>query len=290
MSHERITNVRVFGLIVCLVVVRRSSFDRSLFVVVCCSFVRCSLSFVDVFVVAFAFTLAVVVAVVANATVFVVFDIIVRFVVAVNCVRGLLWWWWSSPCSCSRSFAVESASVVFAVVLLFLRVLQVNLVPSVWFCGHSSAAKMPRPETDVPVKISRQLQASSTLFFVHIGGRTRGLIDLLFPPRGVEVSGGAVGRARLPKDMAAKAGAGAAGANASPQVTPLAKYKIVILGDQGVGKTSLLTRFMYESFEENYLSTVGIDFCSKTMYGVVGHHVFAFVDSCANCLRCASGI
>ena len=50
-----------------------------------------------------------------------------------------------------------------------------------------------------------------------------------------------------------------------PQVTPLAKYKIVILGDQGVGKTSLLTRFMYESFEENYLSTVGIDFCSKTM-------------------------
>ncbi len=61
-------------------------------------------------------------------------------------------------------------------------------------------------------------------------------------------------------------GAGSSGsANTSPQVTPLAKYKIVILGDQGVGKTSLLTRFMYESFEENYLSTVGIDFCSKTM-------------------------
>ena len=63
-----------------------------------------------------------------------------------------------------------------------------------------------------------------------------------------------------------KSSANSASASASPQVTPPAKYKIVILGDQGVGKTSLLTRFMYESFEENYLSTVGIDFCSKTMY------------------------
>lgn len=61
-------------------------------------------------------------------------------------------------------------------------------------------------------------------------------------------------------------GASGGSSPATPQVTPLAKYKIVILGDQGVGKTSLLTRFMYESFEENYLSTVGIDFCSKTMY------------------------
>ena len=66
-----------------------------------------------------------------------------------------------------------------------------------------------------------------------------------------------------------KSSANSASASASPQVTPPAKYKIVILGDQGVGKTSLLTRFMYESFEENYLSTVGIDFCSKTMCVVV---------------------
>ena len=31
-----------------------------------------------------------------------------------------------------------------------------------------------------------------------------------------------------------------------------AKYKIVFLGDQYVGKTSLINRFMYETFDENY--------------------------------------
>ncbi len=49
-------------------------------------------------------------------------------------------------------------------------------------------------------------------------------------------------------------------------VTPLAKYKIVFLGDQGVGKTSIITRFMYDSFDKNYQATIGIDFLSKTMY------------------------
>lgn len=46
----------------------------------------------------------------------------------------------------------------------------------------------------------------------------------------------------------------------------LRKYKIVFLGDQGVGKTSLITRFMYDTFEEQYSATIGIDFLSKTMY------------------------
>lgn len=46
----------------------------------------------------------------------------------------------------------------------------------------------------------------------------------------------------------------------------LTKFKLVFLGDQGVGKTSLLTRFMYDSFDAHYAATVGIDFLSKTMY------------------------
>ena len=33
---------------------------------------------------------------------------------------------------------------------------------------------------------------------------------------------------------------------------PVFKFKLVFLGDQSVGKTSLLTRFMYDSFEDNY--------------------------------------
>ena len=46
----------------------------------------------------------------------------------------------------------------------------------------------------------------------------------------------------------------------------LTKHKIVFLGDQGVGKTSLITRFMYNTFDTHYAATIGIDFLSKTMY------------------------
>lgn len=35
---------------------------------------------------------------------------------------------------------------------------------------------------------------------------------------------------------------------------------------QGVGKTSIITRFMYDTFDTNYQATIGIDFLSKTMY------------------------
>ena len=44
------------------------------------------------------------------------------------------------------------------------------------------------------------------------------------------------------------------------------KFKLVFLGEQCVGKTSLITRFMYDSFDSTYQATIGIDFLSKTMY------------------------
>jgi Ras-related protein Rab-6A len=52
----------------------------------------------------------------------------------------------------------------------------------------------------------------------------------------------------------------------SHSVPALAKYKLVFLGDQSVGKTSVITRFMYDSFQTAYSPTIGIDFLSKTMY------------------------
>ncbi|KAF9009778.1 ras-domain-containing protein [Hymenopellis radicata] len=48
--------------------------------------------------------------------------------------------------------------------------------------------------------------------------------------------------------------------------SPPKRTKIVLLGDQSVGKTSLITRFMYDTFDNTYQATIGIDFLSKTMY------------------------
>eukprot|EP00871_Galdieria_phlegrea_P000827 jgi/Galph1/1745/GphlegSOOS_G408.1 len=58
----------------------------------------------------------------------------------------------------------------------------------------------------------------------------------------------------------------AQGKTVSSSITPLTKYKLVFLGDQSVGKTSIITRFMYDKFDANYQATIGIDFLSKTMY------------------------
>ena len=40
-------------------------------------------------------------------------------------------------------------------------------------------------------------------------------------------------------------------------------YKMVLFGDGGVGKTSLVERFIYDRFEENYTSTLGYNVYEK---------------------------
>lgn len=54
--------------------------------------------------------------------------------------------------------------------------------------------------------------------------------------------------------------------NESISGTNIENYKIVILGDQFVGKTSILNKFKYENSEEKYTPTVGIDFITKNVY------------------------
>lgn len=39
----------------------------------------------------------------------------------------------------------------------------------------------------------------------------------------------------------------------------------MILITIAVGKTSLITRFMYDSFDNTYQATIGIDFLSKVL-------------------------
>jgi len=42
-------------------------------------------------------------------------------------------------------------------------------------------------------------------------------------------------------------------------------FKVLVVGDGGVGKTSLTLRFTTGSFRENYMPTLGVNFYSKTV-------------------------
>lgn len=42
-------------------------------------------------------------------------------------------------------------------------------------------------------------------------------------------------------------------------------FKIVVVGDCGIGKTSLVQRFKSGIFTERYTNTIGVDFAMKTL-------------------------
>ena len=46
----------------------------------------------------------------------------------------------------------------------------------------------------------------------------------------------------------------------------LIKMQVLVLGDMNTGKTSLISRFMFDTFETGYYPTFGIDFLTKMLY------------------------
>ena len=42
-------------------------------------------------------------------------------------------------------------------------------------------------------------------------------------------------------------------------------FKIILIGSSGVGKSSILQRYMKKTFDENYKITIGVDFLMKTL-------------------------
>jgi Ras-related protein Rab-8A len=41
--------------------------------------------------------------------------------------------------------------------------------------------------------------------------------------------------------------------------------KLIIIGDSGVGKTNILTRFCENIFKETHVATIGVDFSVRTI-------------------------
>ena len=50
--------------------------------------------------------------------------------------------------------------------------------------------------------------------------------------------------------------------NMNPEIP---KYKLIFLGDQSVGKSCILNRFLNDTFIEEYQATIGLDFQSKNV-------------------------
>lgn len=42
-------------------------------------------------------------------------------------------------------------------------------------------------------------------------------------------------------------------------------YKILVIGDLGVGKTSIIKRYVHQTYSTNYRATIGVDFALKVL-------------------------
>ena len=53
--------------------------------------------------------------------------------------------------------------------------------------------------------------------------------------------------------------------NPEKEKDPIIILKILILGDSGVGKTSILLKYINNKFDESHIATIGVDYMDKTI-------------------------
>lgn len=77
----------------------------------------------------------------------------------------------------------------------------------------------------------------------------------------------AVGAAPRPATQQVRApqGTSTSSSSALGREKKVRSQKVIFLGNQGVGKTSIIRRFLHDTFEDTYKATVGIDFVSKEL-------------------------
>ena len=65
--------------------------------------------------------------------------------------------------------------------------------------------------------------------------------------------------------MASRPGGGAAGGSNTPASGRMSQFKLVLLGESAVGKSSLVLRFVKGQFHEFQESTIGAAFLTQTL-------------------------